>query len=200
MCFFFFYLPWGSAAGTAASTLGCSTGFSGGVGSWGAGWGCCGWGGCGCGGAAGCCSAAGARHVSLTTRDVGLSLQSWASREAWGRNMLQSQGKSLKVSVSMIFFFWRKKNAKPPRLENVAAAGKYYRFLQLKKNLCVFWKRPGKINLSAGCFWNSGLCFAGNHWNEFGQRGQDSKDDRRNRNRIRKIHNISIDWQLTQWF
>lgn len=68
-------------AGVAASTLGCSAGFSGGVGSGGAG---CGGAGCGGGGGAGCCcSAAGARHVSLTTSDVGLSLQSWASREAW---------------------------------------------------------------------------------------------------------------------
>lgn len=106
-CVLFFWggwgLPWGSAARVVASTLGCSTGFSGGAGTCGAGWGGCGF---GWGGAAGCCSATGARHVSLTTSDVGLSLQSWASREAWGRNMLQSQDTELKVSVSMIFFLF----------------------------------------------------------------------------------------------
>lgn len=45
--------------------------------------------------------------------------------------MLQSQEKTLKGSVSMIFFgcFFKEKKrkaAKPPRLENVAAAGKCY--------------------------------------------------------------------------
>lgn len=98
---------------------------------------------------------------------------------------MQSQDETRKVSVSMIFFFLRKRKTLQNRhgwkmsqqQENVTAE-----ILTTQEDSCVFWKGHGKRNPSAGCFWNGGLCFAGYYLREYGQRGQDGKDDRRKRN------------------
>lgn len=83
--------------------------------------GCC----CGCC----CCGAEGVWHVSLTTSDVGLSLQSWTIREAFNvhekqkmegehfRNSVERTDWELLTSVSQ--------NWKPSGLESITPVGKY---------------------------------------------------------------------------